>query len=145
MPAHFRSQFTGTKIIDRHIFVANCPEVVRHIFLSHHANYERKSPLMRQALEPLLGNGLFISDGEIWQKHRSIETPLFSTEQVGKYSRVMIQTTEEYVQKWSSLKQGDTLNVLLEMGQLTADIICRTLFGFVVNKRQILLFDLMSR
>lgn len=132
----FRLQFMGTKIINRSIFIANCPEVVRHIFVTNHANYERKSPLMRKALEPLLGNGLFISDGETWQKHRTIETPLFSTEQIAKYSDVMIKTTEEYVQKWSRLQQGDTLKVLPEMGQLTADIICRTLFGSELSAEQ---------
>ena len=125
----FRAQFIRTKVANRAIFIANCPEVVRHVFVTNNANYERKSPLMRKALEPLLGNGLFISDGETWQKHRAIETPLFSTEQVAKYSAVMVRVSEEYVQKWSSLTSGCTLDVLPEMGQLTADIICRTLFG----------------
>lgn len=132
----FRLQFMGTKIINRSVFIANCPDVVRHVFVTNHANYERKSPLMCKALEPLLGNGLFISAGETWQKHRAIETPLFSTEQVAKYSQVMIKTTEEYVQKWSQLQQGDTLKVLPEMGQLTADIICRTLFGSALSADQ---------
>jgi cytochrome P450 len=132
----FRTQFMGTKIINRSVFIANCPNVVRYVFVTNHANYERKSLLMRKALEPLLGNGLFISDGATWQKHRAIETPLFSTEQVAKYSEVMVKTTEEYVQKWSRLQSGDTLNVLTEMGQLTADIICRTLFGSELGAAQ---------
>jgi len=132
----FERQFMGIKIINRSIFIANCPNVIRHVFLTHHANYEKKSPLMRKALEPLLGDGLFISDGETWQKHRNIETPLFSTEQVAKYAEVMIRTTEECVQKWSKVEQGGTINVLPEMGHLTAEIICRTLFGNQLGEEQ---------
>lgn len=125
----FQMQFMKTKIINRLIFVANCPDLVRYVFLENNANYEKKSPLMRKALEPLLGNGLFISDGATWQKHRSIETPLFSTDQVAKYAEVMVQTAEERVQRWANLAQGTTVQVLAEMGQLTAEIICRALFG----------------
>lgn len=133
----FRLQFMGTKIINRSVFIANCPDVIRHVFETHHANYEKKSPLMRKALEPLLGDGLFISDGATWQKHRAIEAPLFSPEQVAKYSEVMIATTENYVQRWTTIKPGSTLDVFSEMKQLSADIICRTLFGDQLGAEQI--------
>lgn len=125
----FERQFMSTKIINRSIFIANCPDVIRYVFLTNHANYEKKSPLMRKALAPLLGDGLFISDGDTWQKHRNLEAPLFSTEQVAKYSDIMIKTTEERVASWTAHPQGATIQVLPEMGQLTAEIICRTLFG----------------
>ncbi|MGZ8226472.1 MAG: cytochrome P450 [Methylococcaceae bacterium] len=132
----FSRQFMATKIINRSIFIANCPEVVRHVFVTNNANYEKKSPWMRKALAPLLGNGLFISDGAAWRKHRAIETPLFSTEQVAKYADVMVKTTEECVQRWAELKPGSTLKVLPEMGQLTAEIICRALFGNQLGAEQ---------
>ncbi|WP_052700312.1 cytochrome P450 [Methylocucumis oryzae] len=91
---------------------------------------------MRKALAPLLGDGLFISDGEIWQKHRSLETPMFSTEQVAKYSEIMCQTTDERVATWSRYQPGQKILVLPEMGQLTAEIICRSLFGNQLGTEQ---------
>ena len=132
----FRSQFTATKILNRPIFIANCPDVVKHVFVTNNANYERKSPQMRRALEPLLGNGLFISDGKTWRKHRDMEAPLFTSEHVENYSKVMVEVAEEYVEKWSKLKTGSSLHVLPEMGMLTAEIICRTLFGNQLGVRQ---------
>ncbi|MDO9104830.1 MAG: cytochrome P450 [Methylovulum sp.] len=125
----FDRQFMATKIINKSIFIANHPEIIRYVLLTNHANYEKKSPLMRKALEPLLGDGLFISDGDTWQKHRNLEAPLFGNEQVAKYSDIMIKTTEERAQSWARFKPGETIHVLPEMGQLTAEIICRTLFG----------------
>jgi len=132
----FDRQFMATKIINRSVFIANHPEIVRYVFLTNHANYEKKSALMRKALAPLLGDGLFISDGATWQKHRELETPMFSTEQVAKYSEVMIKTTEERVQQWSLFKSGSVIPVLPQMGQLTAEIICRALFGNQLGAEQ---------
>jgi cytochrome P450 len=129
-------QFIKKKIINRSIFIANCPELVRHVFVDNNANYEKKSPLMRKALEPLLGNGLFISDGDMWKKHRAIETPLFSSEQVAGYAQVMIQATQEQAQRWADLPQGANIPVLAEMGHLTAEIICRSLFGNQLGQSQ---------
>lgn len=132
----FDRQFIATKIINRHVFIANHPEIVRHVFLTNHANYEKKSPLMRKALAPLLGDGLFISDGATWHKHRDLETPMFSTEQVGKYSAVMVEATEERIRLWSAIEPGSIVPVLPAMGQLTAEIICRTLFGKQLGAEQ---------
>lgn len=125
----FTMKFFGTKILTRPVFIANCPQAVRHIFVEKHDNYERKSILMRRALEPLLGDGLFISDGETWQTRRNLEAPLFTSGHVAKYSEVMVKTTEECVGRWSSLAGGSPIPVLTEMAKLTAEIICRTLFG----------------
>jgi len=125
----FSQKFSSTKILNRWIFIASSPETVKHVLVTHNSKYEKKSLLMRKALEPLLGNGLFISDGATWHKHRAIENPLFSSEQVAKYAEIMVKTTEERVHQWTAIPAGTTLDVLPQMGQLTAEIICRSLFG----------------
>lgn len=133
----FDRQFMATRIINRSIFIANCPEVVRHVLVTNHANYEKKSPLMRKAFEPLLGDGLFISDGKTWQNRRAMEEPFFSEEQVAQYTDIMIKTACEYVQNWSLLKPGSTRDVMPEMLKLSSEIICRTLFGNQISSEQI--------
>jgi cytochrome P450 len=104
--------------------------------VTNQENYQRKSILMRKALEPLLGDGLFISDGNIWQKHREMEAPLFTSEHVANYSKVMVETTEEYLQRWATFPVGSTVPVLSEMAKLTAEIISRTLFGNQLGAEQ---------
>ncbi|MFZ2726011.1 MAG: cytochrome P450 [Methylococcaceae bacterium] len=132
----FKMQFFGAKIINRSVFVVNRPDLVRYVFLENNANYERKSPLMRKALEPILGKSLFISDGEIWKKHRMIETPLFSADQVAKYADVMVTAAEERAEQWAQHADGSLFYVQPEMGQLTAEIICRSLFGNQLGSEQ---------
>jgi len=95
----FRKEFSGTKLRNRSVFIANCPELVRYVFVTNNSNYERKSPQMEKALEPLLGDGLFISHGKTWKTHREIEKKLFTPKRVEKYSEIMISTAEELVER----------------------------------------------
>jgi len=125
----FRYQFMARKILNRHIFIANTPELVKYVFVTQKANYESKSPQMRKALEPLLGDGLFISDGEIWKSRRLLQNGLFDNNHIIAYSRIMTETSAEMAEQWHSLPNGSNLSVLSAMGQLTSEIIARTLFG----------------
>lgn len=124
----FNFQFMGRKIFNQHVFIANHPKVVKHVFVDNNSNYERKSPMMRQALEPLLGDGLFISDGETWANRRKIQTPLFSVKHVVNYSEIMTQVAQEMREQWAQ-RTDPAVQVLPEMAKLTAEIICRCLFG----------------
>ncbi|PWQ96694.1 cytochrome P450 [Leucothrix arctica] len=132
----FKFEFMSQKILKQHVFIANDPRIVKEVFVTKHKIYERKSPQMEQALEPLLGDGLFISHGETWASHRQLQMPLFHTKFVQNYSKIMVSTIMETVEEWK--KQGDksTINVLPEMGQLTAEIISRTLFGETLGREK---------
>jgi cytochrome P450 len=134
----FERQFISTRIINRSVFIANCPDVIRHVLVTNHGNYEKKSPLLRKAFEPLLGDGLFISDGETWRQRRGMAEALFSPEQVAGFTAVMVKAAEECAQGWSTLKPGATLNVLPEMLKLSSQIIYRILFGEQADSGQIM-------
>ena len=126
--AAFNYQFMSRKIFNQHVFIANHPDIVKYVFVDNNHNYERKSPMMRKALDMLLGDGLFISDGQTWAMRRKLQTPLFSSQHVQYYSEVMVQVADELAKNWQT-HNGQTLHVLPEMAKLTAEIICRCLFG----------------
>ena len=125
----YRLEFFGRKLLRRHTFVANCPETVEHVLVTHNHIYERKSPYMRKALEPLLGDGLFASDGETWRKRRAIQAPAFSGANVRRFAASMTACAEEMRVQWRARTDAAPLRVLPEMGRLTAEIIGRTMFG----------------
>ncbi len=125
----FKHQFMTQKILKQHVFIANSPDTIKHVFVTNHDNYERKSPQMRRALEPLLGDGLFVSDGDTWASRRKIQTPLFDSAHIRQFSEVMVSTINEMADDWSKLEMGAELDVHPQMGRLAAEIIARTLFG----------------
>ncbi len=125
----FSQEFTSQKILKQHVFVANAPDVIRHVFVTNHQNYERKSMQMKRALEPLLGDGLFISEGETWKSRRGMQTHLFDNSHIKSYSSSMIATISEMADQWAELPSGSEINIHPEMAKLTAEIISRNLFG----------------
>jgi len=125
----FRFQFMRRKILNRTICIANTPELVKHVFVTKKDNYESKSPQMRKALEPLLGDGLFISDGELWKNRRLMQNGLFDNRHIIHYTNVMTATAAEMVEEWAELPENSEISALAAMGTLTSEIIARALFG----------------
>ena len=128
----FTARFMHRKILKQNVFIANSPETIRYVFVENKDNYERKSPQMRRALEPLLGDGLFISDGETWSSRRKIQTPLFDSTHIKMFTGTMISTIAEMADDWQTMieeSDASELDIHPEMGKLTAEIIARTLFG----------------
>ena len=122
----FTVDFMHRKILKQNVFIANSPDTVRYVFVENKDNYERKSPQMRRALEPLLGDGLFVSDGETWASRRKIQTPLFDSAHIKMFTDTMISTIAEMTEEWTQKGDGAELDVHPEMGKLTAEIISRT-------------------
>jgi cytochrome P450 len=97
-------------------------------FSLKNASFERKSPQMRHALEPLLGDGLFVSDGETWRKRRRMVAPIVHISRLAAYAPHMVEAASETRDRWSA-RQGATIDVLSECAELTAEVLCRALFG----------------
>jgi cytochrome P450 len=84
---------------------------------------------MRNALAPLIGDGLFISDGKTWAKRRRIITPIVHASRLPLFAPIMVETANETAERWSAWTRGHPIDALHEMATLTAEIICRAVFG----------------
>ena len=111
------------------IYIANSPDTVEHVFVKNNSNYNRKSIFMRNALEPLLGDGLFISEGDVWQTRRDMESPAFKPAHLRNFAGIMTECALEWSRRWESQYAGKNILMLTEMASLTAEVLCRCLFG----------------
>ena len=125
----FEYDFVSTKILSRRIFLCNSPESVQFAFSTKNTSFEQKSPEMRRVLEPLLGDGLFISGGETWRTRRRIVAPVIHISRLAQFAPMMVEAAVEARDRWAALPPPGNLDALSEMAQLTAEIICRTIFG----------------
>ena len=125
----FEYQFFSTRLLSRRVFVCNSPDTVARAFIALHDSFERKTPQMRHALFPLVGDGLIISDGETWKKRRRIIAPMIHRSQLALFAPVMVQAAAEMAERWAALPQDAPIDVLHEMATLTAEVICRAVFG----------------
>ena len=125
----FELEFLTARVLARQVFVCNSPDTVAQAFIAMHESFQRKTPQMRNALLPLLGDGLFISDGEVWKRRRRIVAPIIHVSRLDLFAPLMVEAAAEAVERWLAQPDGTEIDVLREMGALTAEIICRTIFG----------------
>lgn len=129
MADHYRSGIDSFRIARRQIVVVNSPEYIKYVLVTRHANFERKSPQMRRALEALLGDGLFISDGDVWKKRRPLVADIVHKRRLPEFGQTMEDAALSVADEWARLPEGTEIELTEEMGRLTAAIISRAVFG----------------
>lgn len=126
---YYQADVFAWKVLRRQVIIVNSPQLIQYVLVERQDNFERKTPQMRRALEYLLGDGLFISDGETWRKRRPLVSDIVHKHRVPDFGPIMAEAATELAAQWSSLPAGTTLDMLHEMAVLTAEIIARSVFG----------------
>jgi cytochrome P450 len=132
--ADYRAKVQAFRLFRRHLVIVNTVEGVKQVLGPGSDNYERKSPQMRRALEFLLGDGLFISDGATWAQRRPLVAELLGKNRLPGFGAEMAAAAQETAGRWAGLAGGPPVDVLTEMGVLTAEIVSRTIFGVRIDR-----------
>lgn len=134
----FRTHRRGIsiKLFKRRFFAVNEASGVRHTLREQHDRFNRKSSHMRRALTPLLGDGLFVSDGALWAERRAAVAPIVHARNVPTFAPIMCDVAREYLTEWKAAGDGHQRDILFEMGELTAEIIARTIFGSQLGREK---------
>ena len=113
----------------------NDPELVKQIMKDAEGIFP-KSDLMVSALEPLIGESIFVTDGEKWRRQRAMVDPAFSQLRIGHAFTAMRASVDDYIQRLDAhAESGEAFSLDLAMSHLTADIICRTVFSTSLDSR----------
>ncbi|MUW15009.1 cytochrome P450 [Halorubrum sp. CBA1125] len=100
------------------------PELVERV-LVHQNDKFRKGEEYRRILNPVIGNGLLISEGEFWRQQRHQMQPAFHPEALADYAPIIVDYTRRLLADW----RDDTVrDIHADMMQLTVEIIAKTLF-----------------
>jgi cytochrome P450 len=125
----YASGCTSMRVLGRRVVLVNSPETIKHVMVTNHDNYERKSRQLRQAIRPLVGDGLFISDGEIWKSRRPLVSDIVHKNTLPTARRSMEAAIADTADRWEERPSGAVFDALPEMARLTAQIIARAVFG----------------
>jgi cytochrome P450 len=104
------------------------PDDIEWVLRGNHRKF-RKDRMTRN-LSSLLGKGLLTSEGEVWRRQRRLAQPAFQTDQIEKYSKVMVDLTQRLLADW---QPGQTRDVHADMMRLALEIVGQTLFGAQVG------------
>ncbi len=104
--------------------VVNHPEVLHELLVENARTFD-KTEMMRFALYPLAGEGLFTSNGELWRRQRKLMAPLFHPAQLQRYAADMVSCAARGQEEW---RDGQTLSLAKETTRITMSIAGKTLF-----------------
>lgn len=108
-------------------FVNDAVEV-RRILARRHAKY-RKGPGFER-VKMLLGNGLIVSDGDVWRRSRRMIQPAFGRSNIHRLLMVMVECCDNRAVKWAkSVEKGELLNITEETSDFALELIMRSIFG----------------
>jgi cytochrome P450 len=126
----YRREFISENILGRRLFIVNCPAGVQHVFVTNSRNY-RKSPSNSATLTPLLGQGLFVSEGELWNRQRKVMTPAVGHSRLADYARIVIEAGNESLDGWRAKGAAPfEVDVNEPFTLLTAEVISQIMFGY---------------
>jgi cytochrome P450 len=126
----YRREMIVENIMGRRIFIVNSPAGVQHVFVTNARNY-RKSPSNSATLTPLLGNGLFVSEGDLWSRQRKVMAPAVGHGRLADYARIVIEAGNESLAGWAAKGPAPfEVDVNEPFTLLTAEVISQIMFGY---------------
>jgi len=78
----FDVPFARRTLLGVNAVLINDPEGIRHVMATNANNYVRPK-MMPRVLRPLLGQGIFLSEGDEWRRQRRMLSPAFTPHNVG--------------------------------------------------------------
>ena len=112
----------------------NDPAEVRRLLVRQHGRYLKGPGFER--VKMLLGNGLIVSDGEVWRRSRTMIQPAFSRANVHRLIPLMVRCANERREQWrEAALAGKALNVTQETSDFALELILRAIFGTDYERR----------
>lgn len=120
----FRHRMMPFSAISQRVLVVNEPEMVRRVFITGRAEFEAKSRHFRQALEPVIGDSMFLNSGEVWLTRRALMAKLLHPSRTAGFHPIFVRGAEELAQSWNG-----RVDVAAGFAAATALAVMRALFG----------------
>ncbi|MFK7805739.1 MAG: cytochrome P450 [Anaerolineae bacterium] len=105
------------------------PEIIHQLLLKHPHQLHR-DPFTYRVFKRMVGEGVFIAEGEAWRKKRKLIQPIFHAAHIHDFTNTFVKQTQEMIARWPI---GATIQVEAEMMGLALRIICQTMFGTKID------------
>lgn len=110
------------------LHVINDPKEVKRVMVDNVKDFP-KSDLLHELLNPLLGDSIFTTNGQVWEKQRELLKPSFEMTRINKVFGLMNDAVNEMMKKFDKYSYGEIVEVDEHMTFVTADVIFRTIMS----------------
>jgi cytochrome P450 len=132
-------------VFGRQIVVIGHPDLAKYVLSGHYLKFVKSERVNR--LQIFMGSGLFTSNGNVWQIHRSLCSPGFQTEALRSMIPIFHKESQNLVKYWLSninklaKVQGGArsipVNLKNDLHTLTMSVMCRSGFGYVFQTNSV--------
>lgn len=123
--AEFRTPFFRS-------YLCNDPQLVELVLKKRPDDFP-KSNRIREGLAPLLGNSVFLTNGETWKRQRRIIDPAFEGGRLRDTFPAMWAAGQACVARLRAQADGTPIEIEAETSHAAADVIFRTLFSIPIE------------
>lgn len=118
------------KMLGRDTYLITNPDDV-YTMLVKNASKLHKSPLFKKALDPILGQGLLLSEDDFHKQQRRLAQPAFHMQRIASYADTIVDYGTQLLDSWDNKSQVDMHH---DMMTVTMRIIGKVLFDADVSK-----------
>jgi cytochrome P450 len=118
------------RVGNRRSMLLSHPDDIERVLVIENRRFIKNYALV--FLQPLLGSGLLLNEGQSWLRQRRLIQPVFAKPRVESYAPAMVECTERMLAEW---RDGQTINIAAAMMRLTMTIAARTLLGIELGDR----------
>lgn len=105
------------------------PDYVKQVLQDHHPGYE-KGKRYRDALQPIMGNGLFTSEGAFWLRQRRLAQIAFQRARMAAFDEPMLECITDLLSQWAvKAGRGEPVSLRNDLTAVTLRITLRILFS----------------
>jgi cytochrome P450 len=106
------------------VIIINAPQLAHSVLVEHTYDFDRGVSVYN-AFYPMVGRGLFTSEGELHRQQRKLLAPSFQPRHITGYADTMVAYGEQIQQDWH---EGAIIDIGEEMTRLTMSIVGKVLF-----------------
>ena len=104
-------------------YLLNDPSLIEEVLSKQNQNFTKD--ISYRILKKTFGNGLLLSDGELWKRHRKLMQSAFSSDRIASYASGIVEETSRMLSTW----REEVIDIHYEMSQLTVKVITQSMFG----------------
>jgi cytochrome P450 len=115
-------------VYETSVYAIRDVEFAQHVLVENWQNYVKGQHIERVAL--LLGNGLMVSEGELWKRQRRMIQPAFNHESIGPLTKLMTAVNSELLRKWQlAAQRNESVNVTRAVSGMALEVMLRFILG----------------
>ena len=128
----YEQELLVQRFFGRQRVLLNAPDGIKHVLVDNAANY-RRSPATIRIMRPIVGRGLFLSEGEDWKLQRRTIAPALAPRVIPLLCRHVTTTADEAIAKLKAAGSGP-VDLLAAMQLLALEIAGRSMFSLEMSR-----------